>query len=367
MGRAEDLYEKLKLEGEKAIDEFILIRQVEHLCLDFKRSADNGNGPKVLHQNDRNHLAKAISGFGNSEGGVIIWGTDASGDVDGADVAKAKHPIENPKRFEGWLQGAVSGCTLPAHPHVEHHHINIGKGKGFVVTLISKSQLAPHQCVTDHKYYMRAGSSFQPVTHSIIAGMFGRRPQPWLFANFTLHLPEAVNPGVNAAGAKLPRGIKAGLTLMIANKGPGVARDLFSTVKFTAPGPQCQHWFDPPNDNWIRQDVRIKGWQSVVSKDGYKLAPESLVNLCTINIVLIPPFKTSLCVEMTFGSGASPTMSLEHKTSTTKVDELYHEFFDKTPKDGQEGLLFARNLFSLPDTGLIHRNFSDPERTGNGS
>ena len=71
MGRAEEIFQKLKREGEAAIDEFILSRQSEELFLDFKRSHDGGKG-KRLHDRDLNNLAKAISGFGNSEGGVII-------------------------------------------------------------------------------------------------------------------------------------------------------------------------------------------------------------------------------------------------------------------------------------------------------
>lgn len=73
MGRAEDIFEKLKKEGESAIDEFIAARQSEELYLDFKRSANDGR-KKILHDRDLNNLAKAISGFGNSEGGVIVWG-----------------------------------------------------------------------------------------------------------------------------------------------------------------------------------------------------------------------------------------------------------------------------------------------------
>ena len=80
MGRAEDIFERIKKEGEAAIDEFILTRKAEELFLDFKRSADNGSGLK-LDNKDREHLSKAISGFGNSECGVIVWGTDCSKDI----------------------------------------------------------------------------------------------------------------------------------------------------------------------------------------------------------------------------------------------------------------------------------------------
>ena len=79
MGRAEDIFERIQQNGETAIDEFIITRKSEELFLDFKRSADNGAG-RVLHSIDRDNFAKAISGFGNSEGGVIVWGVDCSKD-----------------------------------------------------------------------------------------------------------------------------------------------------------------------------------------------------------------------------------------------------------------------------------------------
>jgi hypothetical protein len=112
--RANDLYNLICTEGEAAIDEFIATRKAEELFLDFKRSSDNGAGVR-LSQNDRDNLAKAISGFGNSAGGIVVWGVDCSQAPDGADVARMKVPIVDPHRFASWLNAAVSGCTIPPH------------------------------------------------------------------------------------------------------------------------------------------------------------------------------------------------------------------------------------------------------------
>src|ERR1022692_4832237 len=73
MGRAEDLFALITDRGEPAIDEFIAEWQSEELFLDFKRSASNGAGRR-LTDHDRDNLGRAISGFGNSEGGLIVWG-----------------------------------------------------------------------------------------------------------------------------------------------------------------------------------------------------------------------------------------------------------------------------------------------------
>ena len=88
MSRAEDIFEKLIYFGEDAIDEFILNRQTEELFMDFKQAASDGKSMRSLHPNDRRNLAKAISAFGNSEGGVLVWGVECAKDVEVGDVAK---------------------------------------------------------------------------------------------------------------------------------------------------------------------------------------------------------------------------------------------------------------------------------------
>ena len=147
MNRAEELFGRLKRDGVEAIRNLIEERQSEELFLDFKRSSDDGT-KKRLSDIDRNNLAKSISGFGNSEGGVIIWGVDCSRGSDGADVPQYEKPLDDPKRFKSWLEGVVSGCTVPPHGGVQHHAIELDKtNKGFVVTYVPQSNHAPHQVV----------------------------------------------------------------------------------------------------------------------------------------------------------------------------------------------------------------------------
>jgi hypothetical protein len=110
LNRAQELFQRLIKGGEKVIDELIADRTSEELFLDFKASPDNGAGAKLAHT-DREKLAKAISGFGNSEGGVIVWGVDCDRLPDDGDVARAKRPIKNPRRFKSWLEATVSGCN----------------------------------------------------------------------------------------------------------------------------------------------------------------------------------------------------------------------------------------------------------------
>ena len=276
MGRAEDIFDKICKEGETALDELILTRQAEELFLDFKRSADS-TGSK-LHDDDRKNLAKAISGFGNSEGGVIIWGIDCSRDSDHADVAHTKYPIQNVKRFVSWLEGAISGCTVPPHTTVQNKAIVTNQDHGFVVTLIPKSNHAPHQVALhgkyQHNYYIRAGSNFERTPHAVLAGMFGRRPQPHVFHRYVLGHAELVNEK-----------IKFDVGLMIHNEGPGIARDLFMNLLIkSVPGINCGASIALTDyDSWTcQQSFGIHF--STISKNGVRVPPESHVQPFVITL-----------------------------------------------------------------------------------
>ena len=139
MSRAEDIFQKLIYFGEEAIDDFILNMQTEELFLDFKQSIAIGKNGTTLHKDDRKNLAKCISGFGNSEGGVVVWGVECSRDIDIGDVAKAKVKVKNVYRFLSWLENAISGCTIPSHNKVRNHIISVDQnGDGFIATYIPK-------------------------------------------------------------------------------------------------------------------------------------------------------------------------------------------------------------------------------------
>ena len=179
MSRAEDIFEKLIYFGEDAIDEFLQNRQTEELFLDFKQAASDGKSMRTLHPNDRRNLGKAISAFGNSEGGVLVWGIECARDLEIGDVAKAKIKVQNVHRFLSWLENAISGCTIPSHNKVRNHIISEDKdGNGYLATYIPKSDIAPLMTTTGSQIYIRSGSNNVPAPYAVVAGMFGKRPQP---------------------------------------------------------------------------------------------------------------------------------------------------------------------------------------------
>jgi hypothetical protein len=81
------------------------------------------------------------------------------------------------------LDGAIGGLTIPSHRHVENVALQVDHGPGgFVVTHVPPGHDVPFWSIDESArgYYLRAGSSFQPVPPGILAAMFGRRPNPQL-------------------------------------------------------------------------------------------------------------------------------------------------------------------------------------------
>lgn len=339
--RAEEIYQRVLTEGVAAIEEFIAQRKAEELFLDFKRSADNGSGRR-LHQNDRNNLAKAISGFGNSEGGVIIWGIDCSPGDDYADVARAKYPIQDVRRFLSWLEGATSGCTIPPHAGVKNHPIEIDEeGNGFVATLIPKSNHAPHQVVGKMQYYIRAGSDFVPTPHGVLAGMFGRRPQPDLIHMYT----------IGPAQLEADHRVKCQIGFQIVNRGSGLASDLFMQLTtFSFLGDNCDLAFQAADTNnwsyWQAYGIKI----STVSLQHLRLPIEMEIQPITIDTWIGPPFTEDINIKGILGSAQSPPVKFNLHNSPEVVQQLYEDFVAKH----SEGTLtkedrhnFVTNVFGI--------------------
>lgn len=340
--RPKEILESILKNGESAIDDFISDREAESLFLDFKRSAVDGSGKK-LHENDRANLARAISGFGNSEGGIVVWGVDCRQGEDYADVARAKFPLLDARKFLSWVEGAISSATIPAHSGVEHHAILSGASKkGFVITYIPGSNHAPHQVIISGKgqyhYYIRAGSDFLPAPHAVLSGMFGRRPQPFIFQMFTSQYPTVIESVV-------PQ-IQTTLGVQIANSGLGTAKDLFMSLKIlSTPGKNCQLGIQTPDlNNWTVWS--FLGFHfTAISKDLIRLPPDVQLQPFVIALTLEPPFDKELNIDGLCGCDQSPSFNFTIENTPKTIGKLYDAFLDKQRQGG------------LPDWSAIHDEF----------
>lgn len=294
MSRAEDIFQKLIYFGEDAIDDFIVNLQTEELFLDFKQAVSTGKNGTSLHKDDRKNLAKGISGFGNSEGGVIVWGVECSRDCDIGDVAKAKVKVKNVHRFLSWLENAISGCTIPSHNRVRNHIISVDKnGDGFVATYIPKSELAPLMTTMGNNIYIRSGSNNVPAPYSVIAGMFGKRPQPnveLIIADKNLEvLDNAVEDMVYPPSLDNPpeKYLRLSFSICGENDSNVIARELYLSCSSTGKGGEYNK-VRFSNYNQMDSIPGIEGQLNLITRPDLRLPPRGVIRFANVTIILSP-------------------------------------------------------------------------------
>ena len=293
MSRAKELFERFKREKEAAIDWFVEERETENLFLDFKTSNNDGNSAH-LDNKDKANYAKAISGFGNSEGGVIIWGVDCRPDKDGTDAAGERCPIGNPRRFAANLNDLTKGRTIPPHNLVENEFFETGNdGSGYVISFIPKCDYSPLQTVNSRNFYVRIGSSFDKASFAYLASQFGKRPQPALTHTFVIFPAEPLR---NHGALTIQYGIN------IENTGAVLLRDVYLNVI-------VYEYFGGPSSLAFR-NYNIPGWTTMMrherslytsANDGIKIQPISGMPLLVLAFTLQPPFESGAKLELTYG------------------------------------------------------------------
>ena len=72
---SQDLFNDIKAKGITYINDCILNKIPENYYLDFKLTEDDDyTNKRNMSNSDKKNYAKCISSFGNSEGGVVLWG-----------------------------------------------------------------------------------------------------------------------------------------------------------------------------------------------------------------------------------------------------------------------------------------------------
>lgn len=154
------------------------VGQEENLLLDFKTI----NRADLTHADDKRNLAKALSGFANSSGGLVVWGIEARRNPNGIDCATGKREIDPLSMFVSRLNELTGSAASPIIEEVMHKSISSPVGdSGFAVTLVPESNSGPHMAkLGEDRYYKRSGDSFYKMEHFDLEDMFGRRKKPRL-------------------------------------------------------------------------------------------------------------------------------------------------------------------------------------------
>ncbi|WP_342549988.1 ATP-binding protein [Paenibacillus sp. FSL P2-0089] len=223
MNNAMSIYEKIIDEGYIGIQNMIGFRE-ENLFLDFKEKSSQVK--PGIEKSDKGTYAKALSGFSNSSGGVIVWGIKAKKlQENSADIAIELKPIKVLKTFLTDLNGLINEAVVPLNTGIINQAIYVnddsGTDEGFIITYVPESDLTPHRAMLgDHSYYTRAGDSFIKMEHYMLEDSFGRRQKPRLGLYYHL------NPGARNGDKNL-----YSITFGIKNTGKFLAT--YPAIKLT--------------------------------------------------------------------------------------------------------------------------------------
>ncbi len=297
MSRAYDLFCRLRDGGTAALDQLIAEREPESLFLDFKRSPSEGTG-RLLAPEDNKNLSKAISGFANSSGGIVIWGVDCRRESETGNEVASKHPVSDADGFNTKLQAAISRTTIPPHPDVQVLSFAERENSpaGYVAVLVPQSQLGPIRSVVTNHYHLRTGSDFAIVPHDVLAGMFGRLPQPQIDLNLIAH-PARLN--------SRPGHFTIAFGLVAVNFGAVMAERPYLSAFFG----NFQHdllTVQAPDPRVFRVRQGPLPTCSVVSSHDFVLAPGAAEHICDIIADVPISQPCEIMFECTLGALGAP-------------------------------------------------------------
>lgn len=162
------------------IDRFISERQEENIYLEFKTTV-HPNYNNNNREFDKKNISEVISGFANSDGGIVIWGVKAKENNKKQDIAYQKKPIKELTKFLNLLNRLEGQAVTPIVSGIIHKKIEISTDEGFIKTYIPPSDLAPHMANYSNKhYYKRSGDSFYICEHYDIMNLINRKRSPVL-------------------------------------------------------------------------------------------------------------------------------------------------------------------------------------------
>lgn len=213
------------------IRRYVADGEQETLHTEFKTLKISGK----LTKDDRKNLAKAISGFANADGGVVVWGIRAEKDSDDVDCACELCPLENAGLAHSTLESLTGHASSPMVDGVEHRVLITEGDSGFLATYVPPSDAGPHMAkLGEDRYYKRSGDSFRKMEHFDIEDMFGRRAKPRLACQLEpLQFGSYMNPDLGPPRAQIL--CRGSVVVKLRNDGRGVAK--FPYVALTVEEP----------------------------------------------------------------------------------------------------------------------------------
>jgi len=226
---AEELFEKIKGQADpaaflKGMADPASPPTFETDYLDFKAKPD----PDPKNAKLKELWYEALSGFGNSGGGVLIWGIDARKDPDTEiDAACDVKPIKNPDGFKSLLIELQRGATDPPLGDVKIETWESSPGEGFIVCLIPSGPFKPYRAEVSEKkqFFMRAGDKFFVPPVAVLRDLFYPQSHVVFQVEARLSWERGLKPEPGWDQARIS------IEIYLRNQGTATARDAYVILR----------------------------------------------------------------------------------------------------------------------------------------
>jgi hypothetical protein len=254
--RAELLYRSIldltPAEQTATVEGWASAAQSESEFLEFKRRGDE--------RTDKEKWSQALSGFANTEGGVLVWGigTKRVPPPDGGgrriDVADELKPFTDTVSFTQLLRDTHRESTVYPVRGVEYHTVQASQGGGYVLCHVPQGDSKPYRDARTNQYWQRMGDSFEVIPHSLLQSLFFPRSSARI--SVSLRFQGSV------------------VFVELLNRGEGSAQDLAVTVKVPS-----RFWKIGVLGTWRKSyevygDVLGENWVSFGVESGGLLHPQ---------------------------------------------------------------------------------------------
>ncbi len=147
------------------IQQMIADQLQENVHLDYKRSAAIRRGSR-----ERGDIAKDVSAFANSDGGVLIYGVEETNQL----PVRIDSGIEDSECSREWIEAAVMTGITPRLDDVRIVPLPVSPGHSIYVIKVAKTFRGPHQA-SDKRYYKRHNFMSVPMEDYEINDVRSRR------------------------------------------------------------------------------------------------------------------------------------------------------------------------------------------------
>lgn len=216
------LFSQIVADGWTGLERMKADGRQESLHLEFKQK-----NPKTpdLDKDLKGKVSKVISGFANTEGGVLLLGVNSQRPgAEGPDVMTGLVPTPQAANFQDALNRHLVEITTPTVQGIETVVIQheSGDGSGIVALYVPESLGKPHRATigddSSGRYFMRTESSTVIIPHSLLATLFAQVTPP------ILRMVARFDPSERGDTVRL----------WVMNKGRGAARDVALRCDMTA-------------------------------------------------------------------------------------------------------------------------------------